>query len=89
MDDMGYGDMSCYGASYTTPNIDKMAMQGMRFTNYLAPQAVCSPSRAGLLTGCYPNRIGMGGALFPESDKGLNPSETTLAELFSRPLKSI
>lgn len=85
MDDMGYGDMSCFGAlNYTTPNMDKMAKDGMRFTNYLAPQAVCTASRAGLLTGCYPNRIGMAGALFPESEKGLNPSETTIAELFKQ-----
>ncbi|MGC9375581.1 MAG: sulfatase family protein [Bacteroidales bacterium] len=85
MDDMGYGDMSCFGAlNYLTPNMDKMAKEGMRFTNYLAPQAVCSASRAGLLTGCYPNRIGMAGALFPESKKGLNPSETTIAELFKQ-----
>ncbi len=85
MDDMGYGDMSCFGAlNYTTPNMDKIAKEGMRFTNYLAPQAVCTASRAGLLTGCYPNRIGMAGALFPNSPKGLNPEETTLAELFKQ-----
>ena len=85
MDDMGYGDMSCFGAlNYTTPSMDKMAKEGMRFTNYLAPQAVCTASRAGLLTGCYPNRIGMAGALFPESKKGLNPSEITIAELLKQ-----
>lgn len=85
MDDMGYGDLSCFGAlNYTTPNMDEMAKEGMRFTNYLAPQAVCTASRAGLLTGCYPNRIGMAGALFPESQMGLNPSETTIAELLKQ-----
>lgn len=85
MDDMGYGDLSCYGAlQYKTPNLDEMAKNGIRFTNYLSPQAVCTASRAGLLTGCYPNRIGMSGALFPNSKKGLNPSETTLAELFKQ-----
>jgi len=85
MDDMGYGDLSCYGAlQYKTPNLDGMAKEGIRFTNYLSPQAVCSASRAGLLTGCYPNRVGISGALFPNSKKGLNPSETTLAELFKQ-----
>jgi arylsulfatase len=85
MDDMGYGDLSCFGAlQYKTPNMDEIAKDGMRFTNFLAPQAVCTASRAGLLTGCYPNRIGMSGALFPESKIGLNPSETTLAELFKQ-----
>lgn len=83
MDDMGYGDLSCYGAlQYQTPYLDNMAKEGVRFTNYLAPQAVCSASRAGLLTGCYPNRIHMAGALFPNSVKGLNPAETTMAEMF-------
>src|ERR1700712_3970949 len=66
MDDMGYGDPSCYsGIQYQTPNIDKLAAQGMRFTNFYAAQAVCSASRAGLLTGCYPNRLGISGALAP------------------------
>lgn len=85
MDDMGYGDLSVFGAlRHTTPNLDEMARNGMRFTNFLAPQAVCTASRAGLLTGCYPNRIGMAGALFPNSPKGLNPEETTLAEMFKQ-----
>ncbi|MCX6327051.1 MAG: sulfatase [Bacteroidia bacterium] len=85
MDDMGYGDLSCFGAlQYKTPNLDEMAKEGMRFTNYLAPQAVSSASRAGILTGCYPNRIGISGALFPDSQKGLNPDENTLAELFKQ-----
>lgn len=85
MDDMGYGDLSCFGAlQYKTPNMDEMAKEGMRFTNYLAPQAVCTASRAGLLTGCYPNRVGMSGALFPNSKKGLNPLETTMAEMFKQ-----
>ncbi len=83
MDDMGYGDLSCYGAlEYKTPNLDQMAKEGIRFTNFLAPEAVCSASRAGLLTGCYPNRIGISGALFPDSRIGLNAEETTMAELF-------
>lgn len=82
VDDMGYGDLSCYGAmGYQTPNIDRLAVEGVRFTNFLATQAVCTASRAALLTGCYPNRIGISGAMFPRSLVGLNPSETTLPEI--------
>lgn len=82
MDDLGYGDLSCYGAlQYRTPNLDKLAGEGIRFTNFLAAQAVCSASRAALLTGCYPNRVGISGALFPNAKVGLNPDETTIAEL--------
>ncbi|MEQ6117890.1 sulfatase [Reichenbachiella sp. MALMAid0571] len=82
MDDLGYGDLGVYGATgYETPNLDKMASQGMRFTNFYAAQAVCSASRAGLLTGCYPNRIGISGALFPYAKKGINSNETTIAEM--------
>ena len=85
MDDMGYGDLSCYGAvNYRTPNIDKMAAEGIRFTNFLAAQAVCSASRAALMTGCYPNRIGISGALMPFSKNGINSSETTIAEMLKR-----
>jgi arylsulfatase A-like enzyme len=82
MDDMGYGDLGCYGASdYQTPNIDRLAAEGMRFTNFLSAQPVCSASRAGLLTGCYPNRIGIYGALFPKAKMGIHANETTMAEL--------
>lgn len=82
IDDLGYGDLSCTGAmGYTTPNLDRMAVEGSRFTNFLATQAVCSASRASLLTGCYPNRLGISGALGPASAIGLNPNEETLAEL--------
>ena len=59
MDDMGYGDIGRTGANqYDTPNLNRLANQGMQFTWYYSPQAVSSASRAGLLTGCYPNRIG-------------------------------
>lgn len=59
MDDMGYGDPECYnGTLYHTPNLNKLAAEGMRFTHFYAAQAVCSASRAALLTGCYPNQIG-------------------------------
>ena len=82
MDDMGYGDLECYGGfPYHTPHINKLAVQGMRFTNFYAAQAVCSASRAALLTGCYPNRVGIHGALFPWSTIALNPGEETMAEL--------
>ena len=82
IDDMGYGDVGCYGATgYETPNIDKLASQGMKFTDFYSVQAVCSASRAGLLTGCYPNRIGISGALMPWATKGIDSSEVTLAEM--------
>ena len=82
IDDMGYGDLVSYGAiEYQTPNIDRLAADGMRFTNFYAAQAVCSASRAGLLTGCYPNRVGISGALFPDSPIGLNPDEQIIPEI--------
>lgn len=85
MDDMGYGDPSCYsGILYQTPNIDKLAAEGMRFTNFYAAQAICSASRAGILTGCYPNRIGIHGALMPWSPIALNPNEETIAEVLKK-----
>ena len=82
MDDMGYGDIGRTAASlYETPNLDRLANQGMQFTWYYCPQAVSSASRAGLLTGCYPNRIGISGALMPWAQTGINPQETTIAEI--------
>jgi arylsulfatase A-like enzyme len=84
-DDLGYGDLNCYGATrYTTPNLDRLAAGGMRFTNFYVSQAVCSASRAALLTGCYSNRVGIGGALFPYSVIGLNPKEETIAEVLKK-----
>ncbi len=85
IDDMGYGDLSCFGATqYKTPNIDRIASQGIRFTNFYAAQAVCSASRAGLMTGCYPNRVGISGALMPTAEIGLNPEEETIAEVLKK-----
>lgn len=85
MDDMGYGDPECYnGFQYHTPNINKLAAEGMRFTNFYAAQAVCSASRAGLLTGCYPNRVGISGALFPWTNFALNPKEETIATVLKK-----
>lgn len=83
IDDEGYGDVGCYGATgFETPHLDQMASNGMKFTNFYSPQPVCSASRAGLLTGCYPNRIGFSGALFPRHKKGMNADEYTMAEMF-------
>jgi len=84
-DDLGYGDLSCYGATqYKTPNLDKMASQGIRFTSFMSTQAVCSASRAGIMTGCYPNRVGISGALMPDAKIGMNPSEETMAEVLKK-----
>ncbi len=81
-DDQGYADLGCFGAKgFTTPHLDRMAQEGMRFTNFYVAQAVCSASRAALLTGCYPNRIGIQGALGPNSKIGIHANEITLAEL--------
>ena len=85
MDDMGYGDLSCYGAlDIHTPNIDRLASEGIRFTNFLSSQAVCSASRASIMTGCYANRVGISGALFPGSKVGLASEEMTMAELLKQ-----
>jgi len=82
MDDLGYGDLESYGGfPYHTPALNKLAAEGMRFTNFYAAQAVCSASRSALLTGCYPNRIGVSGAFSPSSEIALNPEEETIAEL--------
>lgn len=81
-DDLGYADLGCFGGpADATPNLDRLAREGRRFTHFYVAQAVCSASRAGLLTGCYPNRIGILGALGPQSKNGIADEETTLAEL--------
>ncbi len=81
-DDQGYSDVGVYGAKgFTTPNLDQMAAEGIRFTDFYVAQPVCSASRTALLTGCYPNRLGITGALGPNATHGLNADETTLAEL--------
>lgn len=85
LDDMGYGDLSLTGATgYTTPNIDRMAREGMLFTHFYSPQAVCTASRAGLLTGTYPNRIGLTGALSHGSKVGISEQEETIAEVLKK-----
>jgi len=84
-DDQGYQDVGVFGAKdILTPNLDQLAADGVRLTNFYAAQAVCSASRAALLTGCYPNRIGIHQALMPHSPIGLHPRETTMAELLKQ-----
>lgn len=81
-DDLGYGDIGAYGSrTIRTPHIDRLAREGVRFTDFYVAQAVCSASRAALLTGSYPNRVGILGALFPTARSGIADQETTLAEL--------
>lgn len=85
LDDVGFGDFSCNGAyGYTTPNIDALASLGVRFTHFLACQPISGASRAGLLTGCYPNRIGFSGAPGPGSNYGIHPEEMTMGELMKQ-----
>lgn len=84
-DDQGYADAGCYGAeNFKTPNIDRMASGGMRFTSFYVSQAVCSASRASLLTGCYAERVGIKGALMPWAEVGLNPEEETIADILRK-----
>ncbi len=85
LDDMGYGDLSLTGAvGYTTPNIDKLAHDGVFFSQYYSPQAVSSASRAGLLTGAYPNRVGFSGALGPNATIGIAEDEVTIAQMLKQ-----
>jgi arylsulfatase A-like enzyme len=88
-DDLGYGDLSCYGSTqHDTPALDRMADEGVRFTDFYMASPVCSPSRAAMLTGSYPLRVGFGGrsidnapVLFPGQAQGLHPDEITIARL--------
>jgi arylsulfatase A len=80
-DDLGYGDLGCYGSKIRTPNLDRLAAEGVRFTNFCSADPVCSPSRAALLTGRYPTRVGVPKVLFPQDAGGLNLDETTLADV--------
>src|SRR6516165_10109339 len=82
VDDMGYGDLGCFGAKkIKTPHLDKMAKEGTRFTSFYVAQAVCSASRAALLTGKYSNRTGILGALGPGNKNGLAREHVTIAEM--------
>lgn len=92
-DDLGYGDLGCYGsAKHRTPYLDRMAQEGLRFTDFYVTSGVCTPSRASLMTGCYPRRVDLHvnarpegsigrQVLFPRANKGLNPTEITIAEI--------
>jgi len=87
-DDLGYGDLGCFGSEkHRTPNLDRMAAEGMRFTSFYVTSGVCTPSRSSLMTGCYPRRVNMHqsargeSVLFPVAKKGLNPNEITIAEV--------
>ena len=81
IDDMGYGDIGPFGGDIPTPNLDRMAREGMRFVDFAVPSAVCSASRAALLTGCYHRRVGISGALGPNAQIGLAEGEVTIAEM--------
>ncbi len=88
-DDLGYSDIGCYGAKHVkTPNLDGLADQGLRFTNYHTAASICSPSRAALLIGAYPQRTGLYMGINPRRDAhwflGLNPDEITIAEQFKK-----
>ncbi len=90
-DNLGYGDIGCFGSSlHRTPNIDRMAEEGMKLTGFYASSGVCTPSRASLMTGCYPRRVGLHytdrgrQVLRPVSPYGLNPDETTIAEVLKQ-----
>jgi len=86
-DDMGYGDLGCYGSALnSSPNVDALAQRGILFTDFYAASPVCSPSRGAMMTGCYPNRIGFASfhgkaVLMPGHDIGLNPEEITLPQV--------
>ncbi|MBW1850451.1 MAG: sulfatase [Deltaproteobacteria bacterium] len=84
-DDQGYADVGSYGAKgFTTPNLDQMGKEGVRFSDFYVSQAVCSASRVSLMTGCYSNRVSILGALFPDDNYGLNPQEDTIADVLRK-----
>jgi arylsulfatase A-like enzyme len=81
-DDLGYGDVGCFGADdIRTPHLDRLASEGRRFTHFYVAQAVCTASRAALMTGCYPNRVSLSGALNHTSREGIHPDEKLLPEI--------
>jgi arylsulfatase A-like enzyme len=81
-DDQGYQDIGCFGSpNIRTPHLDRMAREGRKFTSFYSACSVCSPSRAALMTGCYPPRVGVTRVLFAQDSSGLHPDEITLAEI--------
>lgn len=80
-DDLGYGDLGVYGSDNKTPNLDQMASEGIKFNDFYVAASVCSPSRAALITGCYPQRIGLPEVLHPWSEIGINSNDKTIAEI--------
>jgi len=82
-DDQGFGDIGCFGSPYIeTPSLDRMAAEGAKFTSFYVGAPICTPSRAALMTGCYPARVGLeDGVLWPGAEAGLNPEEVTIADL--------
>ena len=87
-DNLGYGDFGCYGSTqHRTPNVDRMCAEGLKFTSFYSTSGVCTPSRASMMTGCYPRRVNMhvddkgGAVLRPVAKKGLSPKEITSARL--------
>ncbi|MEE8451363.1 MAG: sulfatase [Thermoguttaceae bacterium] len=90
-DDLGYGDVGPFGSTtHRTPNLDRMAAEGIRFTDFYVTSGVCTPSRSSLMTACYPRRVGLdrnetgGWVLFPGNHRGLNPDEITIAEVLKQ-----
>ena len=83
-DDLGFGDLGCYGSKLSTPNLDRLAKEGVRCTNYTTPHPVCSPSRAALLTGKYPQRTGVNRVYFPMDTVGMATGTDTLADMVGR-----
>ncbi len=83
-DDLGYGDLGCYGSNMPTPNLDAMAAGGLRFTHFNAGHPLCSASRAALLTGRYGHRSGVRGAFGPKEKSGMSLQESTLGDLFKK-----
>src|ERR1700677_4003026 len=81
-DDLGYGDLGCYGSNLPTPNLDAMAAHGARFAKYNSTHPICSASRAAVLTGRYGHRSGTTGAFGPHSPTGTSLDETLLSDLF-------
>jgi len=84
-DDMGYADIGPFGNKYKTPHLDRMAAEGLKLADFYVSSVCCTPSRSALMTGCYAERIGMGGqVVFPADQRGLNPSEITIAKILKK-----